>query len=156
MAAPRLLLALLLDDHPEAARPWDRALWPASALPTAGLAASVHHPLDVERRALERGGGIFASGAAAPTLPPFGRESFGDANDQALSEALETDARRFFSKVLLTKPGVPIRAHASVHDGALHVAADRVARALRQQPESVLARLRKSGACVHVIGEGQR
>jgi hypothetical protein len=50
---------------------------------------------------------------------------------------------------------LPLRAHPSVPDSALFVAADRVSRQLRCLPPAVLARLSRRGAAVHVIGRRQ-
>jgi hypothetical protein len=60
----------------------------------------------------------------------------------------------FFSKECHAL-GVPVRAHASVSDTALAVAADRIARMLRYLPEPVIARLRVRGASFHIIGVAQ-
>lgn len=50
---------------------------------------------------------------------------------------------------------LPLRAHPSVPDSALFVAADRLSRQLRCLPPAVLARLSRRGAAVHVIGRRQ-
>ena len=50
---------------------------------------------------------------------------------------------------------VTVRAHATVPDDAIAVAADRVARMLRPLPPAVLSRLRRRGAAVHIIGSKQ-
>lgn len=51
--------------------------------------------------------------------------------------------------------GVPVRAHASVSDAAVVVAADRLSRMLRHMPTAVRDRLARRGASFHVIGIGQ-
>ena len=57
----------------------------------------------------------------------------------------------FFSKEIDTL-GVPIRAHASVSDAALIVAADRLSRMLRNLPNQIIDRLVRRGASFHIIG----
>lgn len=51
--------------------------------------------------------------------------------------------------------GLPVRAHAVVSDPALVVAADRLARMLRNMPAAVSERLARRGAAFHIIGIGQ-
>lgn len=63
--------------------------------------------------------------------------------------------KRFFAKKLVVLDSVTVRAHATVADSALHVAADRVARMLRGLPPSVREQLRRRGASVSVIGTRQ-
>ena len=63
----------------------------------------------------------------------------------------------FFSKELRAwEPnGMPIRSHEDVADSALFVAADRVGRMLRQQPNDVKRRLVQSRAAIHIVGRRQ-
>lgn len=62
----------------------------------------------------------------------------------------------FFGKEIRLVSGISVRAHVSVPDGALWVAADRIGRMLRMQPEAVRTRLRRRGAAVHVVGRQQQ
>ena len=111
---------------------------------------------------LAGGGGAFAAGqqqlrahAEAPkgeggVLPDFRKKGLAPRAVQPLSPPRHD----FFSKEIVAL-GVPIRAHASVSDGALVTAADRLSRMLRHLPTAVLERLEKRGAAFHVIGVGQ-
>lgn len=67
---------------------------------------------------------------------------------------VEPPAEGFFGKEVLVL-GVPVRAHETVSDAALVVAADRLSRMLRNLPEAVRERLARRGASFHVIGVGQ-
>ena len=67
---------------------------------------------------------------------------------------LDPPLRGFFSKEVRAC-GVPIRAHECVSDAALAVAADRLSRMLRHMPSTVLERLERRGAALHVIGVRQ-
>ena len=69
--------------------------------------------------------------------------------------ALVANHTSFFTKELLVH-GIPIRAHKDVSDGALYVAADRISRMLRAQPEQVLTRLRRRRASIHIVGRRQQ
>lgn len=72
----------------------------------------------------------------------------------------EANTNTFFSKELrvgaCASSSLPIRAHADVSDAALFVAADRVGRMLRDLPLSVLQRLQRRGAAVHIVGRRQQ
>lgn len=67
---------------------------------------------------------------------------------------IEPALQGFFSKETSVR-GIPLRAHSSVSDSAIYVAADRLGRMLRQFPEEVLTRLRRRGASFHVIAISQ-
>mmetsp|Transcript_36927 Transcript_36927/g.61200 ORF Transcript_36927/g.61200 Transcript_36927/m.61200 type:complete len:499 (+) Transcript_36927:65-1561(+) len=69
-------------------------------------------------------------------------------------ERLDPPKHGFFAKEIQTL-GVPIRAHASVSDAAMVVAADRLSRMLRNLPEPVISRLQNRGAAFHIIGIDQ-
>lgn len=57
--------------------------------------------------------------------------------------------------VTLNTTVLPIRAHPSVPESALFVAADRISRQMRDLPASVIERLIRRGAAIHIIGKRQ-
>jgi hypothetical protein len=119
----------------------------ASAAATLGGGALAFHERQLRR---------VAEADAAPNLKPTKREKVGGVQNEYKTppravRKLEPPRSSFFSKEI-SACGIPIRAHQTVSDEALTVAADRVARMVRHLPSQVIERLSRRGASFHIIG----